>query len=149
MKYLLILCICTVISCSKKSESSSETNDKNSHEAPAPTTESKYRSTEDYALSVGMAHVLEHKLEGYELKAAIVNSFHSLLFYYNAELEQVCFYVDENLISQERQSMKFEIKGQEKIGKIHYFLTDGKENCKIISIDRTQTTQEEYENYID
>lgn len=138
MKYFLLFWFLLLPNCSEQGQKKADL------ETPHKP-ESKYRSTEDYALSVGMAHVLEHKLEGYELKAAIVNSFHSLLFYYNAELEQVCFYIDENLISQERQSMKFEIKGQEKIGKIHYFLTDGKENCKIISIDRTQTTQEEYE----
>lgn len=148
MNYLLILCLFTVISCSKKSESSSEIDGSSSSETPAPEAVSKYRSTEEYIFDVGMAHLLEHKLKGYKLKAAIVNSFNPVLFYYNEELQLVYFYFHESLGRPERDSLILKIDGQKNISRIEFFLTEQKENSKVVAVKGDEMTQEEYKDFI-
>lgn len=145
MKYFLLLSFLTIVSCNEKSNSS------NSETPPPPEieteTESKYNSTWDYIFDNGIAHVLEHKLENYELKAAVINSFHSLLFYYNEDLQQVCCYVEEILTVNDRDNAMMQINGKEMRPNIWYYLTEEKENSRLIPIDFEKMTPEKRENF--
>ena len=130
MKFCLILCLCFIASCSENRK----TEVKKTVQDPEPQTTSKYKSTKDYISDVGIAHILEDKLEGYELKAAIVNTFQTSLFYYNEELQQLCIRPAERLLYDE-DTMIFQINGKDTLAKTGYYLTEDKENGMIVRVD--------------
>jgi hypothetical protein len=138
MKYFLLLCFLTIVSCNDKSNSS----DKNT---TPPIVESNYKTADDYISDVGIANILEHKLDGYELKAAIVNSFHTSLFYYNEELQLLCIRPEEILCG-DNDTMILQINGEDTLSKTGYYFTKDHENGKILKVDFADMTEEKNKN---
>ncbi|MGJ8656675.1 MAG: hypothetical protein ACSHX6_09495 [Akkermansiaceae bacterium] len=140
MKYLLIFCFYLITSCKDPEQKTSPTTT----ETPAPRP-SLTESTLHHIFDVGLAHFLERQLDGFELKAAIINHFHSLLFYYNKDTEQVCFYLDENLIYLDRKNTIFQVNGKNIPNQIVYYIPD-KERI-LIPIDFSEMTEDQRKNF--
>jgi hypothetical protein len=147
MKYFLIACLCFITSCSEKTELNPEPFTENSSETLTTITSSNNEDTFQYVIEIGIAQLLERKLKGYHLKAAIVNSFGPVLFYYNKDLQQVYFYLHESLTYRKKDSFSIKVNGQTDIHKILFFFTEEKENSELITVKFADMTEAEREKF--
>lgn len=92
---VLMLCLA---SCSDEKSEVKNKGGQVENDAPMEKTEPNYKREEtlfQYICETGVPRFLDQALPEYQLKAALVNSHSSVLFYYNEEKEQVIFYVEE------------------------------------------------------
>jgi len=138
MKFLLFIILIITTSCSQKEKA----------EVPPenPKTENN-KFPELYIFEVGLTHFFEETLEGYKLKAAIVNDLHSLLFYYSEEKQQVYFYVEEILTSSRRDTLVLKVNGEDVSSIIRVYLVEKDGERKLVEIDGEQLTDQQRKEF--
>lgn len=140
-KYILYAFCMLLAACSKKEIQPTEPTE--------PTNDNSIQTDEDafqYVCSIGIPRFFDQNLPDYQLKAAVVNSRHSLLFYYNQETEQVRFYIEQGVVRPIEYDASYFNFETEKIGTYMYVTS---ENGKFVlkEITPRELAEEEQKNF--
>mgnify|MGYP000657497460 CR=1 FL=1 len=140
MKFLLCVLGIILVGCSEKKAVTEEV------EVVEPAVEKKV-NIESQLFEMGVTRFFDRNLPDFRLKAAVVNDFHSVLFFYNETSEKVVIFTEPGYLAK-RETLVLKVNGEPiKRSRQAQCLVEKNGKAVLVEVDYTDMTEIEFKDF--